>query len=131
VIERVVERPRPQAESLEVRRKCVADGQRLVQCVDPAELRSWLYEHPEAHQSRGAEMAQVTTELSMSLDGFIAHSDDSVDHLFDWYFNGTVDVPTADPRLVFHTSEASARHIREGFSKCGCLVTGRRLFDLH
>jgi len=74
-------------------------------------------------------MAKVTTELSMSLDGFIAHPDDSVDHLFDWYFNGTVDVPTADPRWIFHTSEASARHIREGFRNCGCLVSGRRLFD--
>lgn len=74
-------------------------------------------------------MAKVTTELSMSLDGFIAHPDDRVDHLFDWYFNGTVDVPTADPRWVFHASEASARHIREGFANCGCLVSGRRLFD--
>ncbi len=69
-------------------------------------------------------MAKVTTEPSMSLDGFIAHSDDRVGHLFDWYTNGKV-----DPRRVFHTSEASARHIREGFANCGCLVTGRRLFD--
>jgi hypothetical protein len=27
----------------------------------------------------------------MSLDGFIAHLDDSVGHLFDWYDNGEVD----------------------------------------
>ena len=74
-------------------------------------------------------MGKVTTELSMSLDGFIAHSDDSVDHLFDWYNNGQVEVKTADPRWVFHTSEASAKHIRENFAECGCILTGRRLFD--
>ena len=75
-------------------------------------------------------MAKVTTELSMSLDGFVAHPDDRVDHLFDWYSNGDTEVRTADPRWVFRTSAASARHIREGFARCGCLVSGRRLFDL-
>ena len=74
-------------------------------------------------------MGKVTTELSMSLDGFIAHRDDSVDHLFDWYNNGEVEVETADPRWVFHTSEASAKHIRESFAECGCILTGRRLFN--
>jgi len=71
----------------------------------------------------------LTAELSMSLDGFIAHSSDSVDHLFDWYANGSVEVKTADPRWIFHTTEASANHIREQFRRCGCILTGRRLFD--
>ena len=75
-------------------------------------------------------MAKVTTELTMSLDGFVAHPDDSVEHLFDWYQSGDVEVPTADPRWTFHVSEVSARHIREGFSKVGALVSGRRLFDI-
>ncbi|MCG3212627.1 MAG: hypothetical protein FOGNACKC_06297 [Anaerolineae bacterium] len=74
-------------------------------------------------------MAKVTAELSMSLDGFVAHLDDSVDHLFNWYFDGEIEVQTANPGLVFHTSKASARHIREGFDNCGCLISGRRLFD--
>ena len=74
-------------------------------------------------------MGKVTAELSMSLDGFIAHRDDSVDHLFDWYNNGEVEVATADPRWVFHTSEASAKHIRDSFAECGCILTGRRLFN--
>ena len=39
---------------------------------------------------------------------------DRVCHLFDWCFDGEVDVQTADPRWVFHTSEASARHIQGG-----------------
>lgn len=74
-------------------------------------------------------MARVTAELSMSLDGFVAHLDDSVDHLFDWYFEGDVEVVTANPDVIFHTSEGNARHIREAFERCGCLVSGRRLFD--
>jgi dihydrofolate reductase len=73
-------------------------------------------------------MAKVMAELSMSLDGYVAHPDDSVDHIFDWYFDGDVEVPTASD-LVFRTSETSARHIREGFSQVGALVSGRRLFD--
>ena len=75
-------------------------------------------------------MAKVTTELSMSLDGFVAHRDESVEHLFDWYQAGDVEVPTAGSRWTFHVSEASARHIREGFSRVGALVSGRRLFDV-
>jgi dihydrofolate reductase len=76
-----------------------------------------------------ASLGKITTELSMSLDGFIAHADDSVDHLFDWYNDGEIEVKTADPRWTFRTSEASANHIRDNFRKCGCIVSGRRLFD--
>lgn len=65
----------------------------------------------------------------MSLDGFVAHLDDSVDHLFDWYFEGNTEVDTANPDVVFHTSDVNARHIQQGFQRCGCLVSGRRLFD--
>jgi dihydrofolate reductase len=75
-------------------------------------------------------MAKVTTELSMSLDGFIAGPDDSIEHLFGWYENGDVEVTTAVPELTFHTSAASARHIRENFPKVGALISGRRLFDI-
>lgn len=75
-------------------------------------------------------MAKVTTELSMSLDGYIADSDDGVEHIFDWYNDGDVEVPTADPGLTFRVSEASARHIKESFAKCGALISGRRLFDI-
>jgi hypothetical protein len=30
-------------------------------------------------------MATVTTEMSMSLDGYIADPSDGVEHLFGWY----------------------------------------------
>ena len=74
-------------------------------------------------------MTRVVTEMSMSLDGFIADPSDGVEHLFGWYSSGPVEVPTADPRWTFHLSEASAAHLREAFASVGALVCGRRLFD--
>ena len=75
-------------------------------------------------------MAQVIADMSMSLDGFVADPSDGVEHLFGWYGNGDVAVPTADSRWTFYTSEASARHLREAFANVGALVCGRRVFDL-
>jgi dihydrofolate reductase len=76
-------------------------------------------------------MATVVSEMSMSLDGFVADPSDEVGPLFDWYGNGEVATPTADPeRWTFRTSEASARHLREQLERTGALVAGRRLFDI-
>lgn len=65
----------------------------------------------------------------MSLDGFVADPSDGVEHLFGWYSNGNVTVPTADSRWTFQTSEASAAHLRQAVTNVGALVCGRRLFD--
>jgi dihydrofolate reductase len=75
-------------------------------------------------------MATVIADMSMSLDGFIAHPDDTVDGLFDWYGNGPIEIPSADPRLTFHVSDASAPVLKEAFERGGALVTGRHLFDV-
>lgn len=76
-------------------------------------------------------MATVIAEMSMSLDGFVADLSDGVGPLFDWYGNGEVETPTADPeRWTFRTSEASARYLRESLERTGALVAGRRLFDI-
>jgi dihydrofolate reductase len=75
-------------------------------------------------------MGDVVAEMTMSLDGFIADRSDGVEHLFGWYDNGDVAVPTADPGMTWHTSEASAAHLRELLGGVGALVTGRRLFDV-
>jgi len=74
-------------------------------------------------------MATVLANMSMSLDGFIADLSDGVEHLFGWYSNGDVTVPTADARWTFHPSEASAKHLRDGLTNVGALVCGRRLFN--
>ena len=65
----------------------------------------------------------------MSPDGFVAHPTDGVNHLFAWYANGDVTVPTADPRWTLHTSKASADRLRATFANVGALVSGRRTFD--
>lgn len=75
-------------------------------------------------------MAMVMTEMSMSLDGFVADPSDGVEHLFGWYGNGEVAVPTAQPDRVLRTSAASAGHLRELLANMGAIVTGRRTFDI-
>ena len=69
-------------------------------------------------------------QASMSLDGFIAHDDDSVGPLFDWFGNGNVAFTGADPDRVFHISEASAGYLREAWANCRAGVVGRHLFDI-
>ncbi|HEU4354292.1 MAG TPA: dihydrofolate reductase family protein [Actinomycetota bacterium] len=75
-------------------------------------------------------MGKVTTELSMSLDGYIAHPDDTIDYLFDWYWSGDVELTTANPELTFNVSKTSYDYIQESWAKVGCLVSGGWLFRI-
>ena len=75
-------------------------------------------------------MGSVVSNLSMSLDGFIEDADGSVEHLFEWYSNGPVETPSANPDVKFRQSEADARHFQEAIRAIGALVAGRRLFDV-
>jgi hypothetical protein len=75
-------------------------------------------------------MATVIAALSMSLGGFVADPADQVGPLLDWYGNGEVAVPTANPQLTFRTSQASAHYLREAIERAGAVVAGRRLFDV-
>jgi hypothetical protein len=67
-------------------------------------------------------MGKVIANAAMSLDGFVADTDDAVGPLFDWYSNGDVAITGADPERVFHVTEATAgpagqpagRHRRPG-----------------
>jgi len=68
--------------------------------------------------------------MSMSLDGFVADPQDRIDHLFGWFGNGDVEVPTAVEWATFKTSEASAKMLRDAMENVGALLTGRRLFNL-
>ncbi len=74
-------------------------------------------------------MATVVAGLSMSLDGFIAHPDDGVGHLFDWYDNGEVDIQWPGNDMVSHVTPTSAAYLRDAIARAGALVVGRRLFD--
>ena len=41
-------------------------------------------------------MTKVVAIMSMSLDGYVADANDGVAEVFDWYFSGDVEVPTAE-----------------------------------
>jgi dihydrofolate reductase len=73
-------------------------------------------------------MATVISNLTMSLDGFIADHDDKVGPLFDWMGNGDVEI-AAFGGHVSHVSAASAALVREAFDSVGAFVVGRRLYD--
>jgi len=74
-------------------------------------------------------MTKVLTHMCMSLDGFVAQPDDDPAELFDWYWGGDVDVPSAQETMTFSVDAASAPMLRELTSGCGALIAGRRLFD--
>jgi dihydrofolate reductase len=76
-------------------------------------------------------MTKVYTGASMSLDGYISGpAETGFDHLFKWYGNGDVEVPTAQPDMTMRMSAVSAEHFRNLIDMTGALVVGRRLFDL-
>ena len=75
-------------------------------------------------------MSEVIANMSMSLDGFVADTNDGIEQVFGWYGSGDVAVPTAVEWATFRTSEASAAVLRHGLATIGALIGGRRLFDL-
>jgi dihydrofolate reductase len=76
-------------------------------------------------------MGKVYTGATMSLDGYISGPDESgFDHLFQWYGNGDVVIPTTHEELTFRLTPQSAEHLRGMLDLTGALVVGRHLFDI-
>ena len=75
-------------------------------------------------------MSKVTAGFSMSLDGFVADSDDSVEHVFKWYSAGGTDVEVMVGDQAVNMSREGAEYIEEAGRGVGVLVTARRTFDL-
>jgi dihydrofolate reductase len=83
-------------------------------------------------------MGKITTGFSMSLDGFIAGSNDSPENslgdggerLFQWYFTGdtTIEVPSGDG--VMKMSRQGGEMVKQAAQAAGVLVTARRTFDI-
>jgi dihydrofolate reductase len=73
-------------------------------------------------------MARVISNLTMSIDGFVAYPDDSVGELFEWYANGPVEIDGGNGR-VFRVTERSAALLREELGRIGAFLVGRRLYD--
>jgi dihydrofolate reductase len=72
-------------------------------------------------------MSTVLMHAVVSVDGFIADSQDQVGPLFDWYFNG--DHPIVEGGS-FMVSAASAEYVRPMWAAIRSTVMGRQLFDL-
>ena len=75
-------------------------------------------------------MGTVVAQASMSLDGYIAKTDNSIGRLFDWYEAGDVESTTATPGLTFRLTPASAAYWRRWTAELGAIVCGRTLFDV-
>jgi dihydrofolate reductase len=77
-------------------------------------------------------MTKVVAIMSMSLDGYVADANDGVAEVFDWYFSGDVEVPTASgsSAMTFQVSPPSADHLRGLVAETGAMLTGRRTFEV-
>jgi hypothetical protein len=76
-------------------------------------------------------MGKVVSDMSMSLDGFVATLDDDVQRLFGWFSDGDTEVQHQAPWMPpFKTSAASATVLRQALDEIGALVAGRHLFDV-
>ena len=77
-------------------------------------------------------MSKLVAIMSMSLDGFVADSNDGVGEVFDWYMNsGDVEFQTGgSDRMTFKVSAPSAGHLRSLWSELGAVLTGRRTFEV-
>jgi dihydrofolate reductase len=75
-------------------------------------------------------MSEVYTGASMSIDGYISGPQESgFEHLFKWYGNGDVEVPTTKPDMTMRMTEENAEHWRTVLDMTGAIVVGRKLFD--
>ena len=76
-------------------------------------------------------MTKVVALRSMSLDGYVADANDGVAEVFDWYFSGDAEVPTASGSsgMTFPVSAPSADHLRDVVAEVGAMLTGRRTFE--
>lgn len=76
-------------------------------------------------------MGKVIVNAAVSLDGYIADESGGVGPLFDYYFNGDVEVTLGDPDRIFRVTPATAEYLhRFATANLGCVVIGRNLFDL-
>jgi dihydrofolate reductase len=104
-----------------------ADGGRLLLVAPRLRPGHAPEEWPCKIAIRGDVMAVVVMHAVASVDGYIADADDEVGPLFEWYFNGDVDIVDGGR---FKVSKASADYVRPMWQSIATSVIGRHLFDL-
>ncbi|MGH3662546.1 MAG: dihydrofolate reductase family protein [Micromonosporaceae bacterium] len=72
-------------------------------------------------------MGTVVMHNVVSVDGFIADTEDQVGPLFDWYSNGDVELIEGSG---LKTSQVSAAYVKPIWAGIGAMVIGRHLFDM-
>ncbi len=83
-------------------------------------------------------MGTVIMHNVVSVDGFIADSNDDVGPLHEWYFSGDTPITPSDGMgydhsgagSAFKVAPASAQYVRSMWESIGTIVMGRHLFDL-
>lgn len=75
-------------------------------------------------------MATLIGGLTMSLDGYVANRDDTIEPLFEWYDAGDVAVPTARPDMTWHVDAASAALMQELTAGVRALLIGTHFFTM-
>jgi dihydrofolate reductase len=75
-------------------------------------------------------MSKVTTQLAMSLDGFIADPNDGCDELFGFYGSGDVSVKLSEGFPELKVSQTTADLLWSATEQTGATVVGRRLYDI-
>ena len=83
-------------------------------------------------------MGKVIFNMSMSLDGFVAGSNDGPENpmgdggmrLFQWYYSGDTEFIFPGTEMVFKVSRASADLLKAATQTAGAVVTGRKTFDI-
>ena len=69
--------------------------------------------------------SKVVLDISMSLDGLIAQSDDDAGPIHEFFFSGDTEHDG-----IFRTSGATTMVVKETIDSSGAVITGRRTYDL-
>lgn len=87
--------------------------------------------HPTTiRKSKIHSSGEVSWDVTMSLDGFIADPNDNPGKIFDWYFSGDTCSKYSTGNSDFRLSSEDAKYFDARVKKVGAIVAGRRTYDV-